>query len=88
MSVYHVHAWCPWRSEEKLRSSELQSQAIVSCHVGDGNQTQVFWKGSQEFLITKPSPAPPISFFLLPSRLPVCFLVGAEEVLSELVKSE
>lgn len=47
MLVYHVHAWYFWRSEEEFRSPELQS--VVSCHVGDRNRVQDFWKSSQSF---------------------------------------
>ncbi|EGV94550.1 hypothetical protein I79_002911 [Cricetulus griseus] len=37
MFVCHVHAWCPQKSEEGVRSLSLELQKIVSCHVGAEN---------------------------------------------------
>ena len=36
MSVYHVCAWCLWRSEEESDDLELEFQTVVSCHEGAG----------------------------------------------------
>lgn len=41
LSVHHMHAWWPKRSEEGLSSLELQLQAVVSCHVIAGKWAQV-----------------------------------------------
>lgn len=32
MSVHHMHAWCPHRSEEGIRSLELKLQMFMSHH--------------------------------------------------------
>jgi hypothetical protein len=37
MYMHHVHAQCLWRSEEGVRSLELELQTFVSHHVGTGN---------------------------------------------------
>jgi hypothetical protein len=44
ISVYHVYAWCPWRTEEAIECSETGPpvlQMVVSCpDMGAGNQSQ------------------------------------------------
>lgn len=34
MSVYHGHAWCPWRVLDPL---ELELHMVVTCHVCGGD---------------------------------------------------
>lgn len=45
--VYHVCAWYPWRSEESIRLPRTKLKMGVTCHVHDGNKTQVHWKNVQ-----------------------------------------
>lgn len=43
MSVSALYACSTHESQERvLDSPELELQAVVSCHVGDGNQRQVY----------------------------------------------
>jgi hypothetical protein len=37
MSVYHIHAQYPQRSEEDIKSLGLELQMVMSHHVGGGN---------------------------------------------------
>lgn len=34
----HMHAWCPWMSEEVTGPVELELQTPINCHVGAGNE--------------------------------------------------
>lgn len=62
MDVYHVHAWCPWRSKEVIGFLELEFQIVVSHHVGAGNQTLGPLKEQWVLLSTESSPKPPSGF--------------------------
>lgn len=35
-----------WGPEKGFKSLELELQVVVSCHLGDGNQTQIIYKSS------------------------------------------
>jgi hypothetical protein len=63
MSVYHVHAWCPWRPEGSVGSRELESQTVVGHHLGPGNQLGLLQK-QPVYLTTEP--------FLQPNSMCVC----------------
>lgn len=39
--VYYVHAGCPRRPEEGIRSVEWKAQTVVICHMSAGNGTEV-----------------------------------------------
>jgi hypothetical protein len=39
LSVYYMCAWCLGRSEESIKSLELELQMVVSYHVGVANQS-------------------------------------------------
>lgn len=34
----HMHAWCPWMSEEVTGPVELELQTPINCHVDAGNE--------------------------------------------------
>lgn len=56
--MHHLHAWCLWRSEEGVQSSE--SRVIEDCdHVGTGNQTLVLIKAPNDFNHCANSPVLP-----------------------------
>ena len=42
--VHHIHAWCPQRPEEGMKSLALELQMFVDYHVGVSKQTWVLWK--------------------------------------------
>lgn len=46
MSMYYLCTCCQWRPEDGVGFLVLEIQAIVSHHIGAGNQTQVLWKSS------------------------------------------
>lgn len=45
VSVQCVHTYYVWKPGEAVL--ELELKKTVSCHMGPGNLTQVFWKSSQ-----------------------------------------
>ena len=44
--VQDTHTCCPWRSEEGIRSLELELQMVLSHYVGAGNRIQVPYESS------------------------------------------
>jgi hypothetical protein len=44
--MYYLCTCCQWRPEDGVGFLVLEIQAIVSHHIGAGNQTQVLWKSS------------------------------------------
>jgi hypothetical protein len=42
--MHHIWDWCPSGTEQDIEVPTLKLWKVVSCHVGAGNQFQVFCK--------------------------------------------
>lgn len=47
MYVYHICAWCPWRSDRALDLQKLELQIVMSHHIAAGNGAWVLCKSSK-----------------------------------------
>ena len=54
LSVYHLHAWCPWIQKRGLGTLELESQMVVSHHMGAVNSALIIYLKKQKSALNPP----------------------------------